>query len=127
MNICKCGSNKDYNECCGMYIDGNKIPETPEQLMRSRYTAYSLANIDYIMNTMHGKPLKNFDKLSTINWAQNITWQKLEVLDSRVQNNKGFVEFRAYYTDNSHNVILHELSEFKRKSGKWFYIDGVIK
>ena len=41
---CLCGSGIDYQHCCGFYHSGEKIPETAEALMRSRYTAYSLRN-----------------------------------------------------------------------------------
>lgn len=37
---CECGSKVAYEECCGPYHAGAKLPETAEKLMRSRYTAY---------------------------------------------------------------------------------------
>ena len=123
---CKCGSNKDYSDCCGIYIDGLKLPETPEQLMRSRYTAYATANIDYIVKTMQGKPLEGYDRQDAALWAQKVVWQKLEVLNSTIQKDKGFVEFKAYYNDASQDIVLHENSEFERKNGQWYYTDGQI-
>lgn len=123
---CKCGSSKSYSDCCGNYIDGLKLPETPEQLMRSRYTAYTMANIDYIIKTMQGKPLKGYNRKQSALWAQSVIWQRLEVLSTTMHKNKGFVEFKAYYNDASQDVILHENSEFARKNGQWYYIDGQI-
>lgn len=52
---CPCKSGKRYADCCEPFITRINLPETPEQLMRSRYTAYSQANIDYIMGTMKGE------------------------------------------------------------------------
>ncbi|AUR51314.1 YchJ family protein [Aquella oligotrophica] len=123
---CKCGSNKDYQVCCGIYINDNKLPDTPEQLMRSRYTAYTMANIDYIVKTMQGKPLVAYDQKESTLWAQSVIWQKLEVLNSSMNNDQGVVEFKAYYNDANRNVILHEISQFRRKDGRWYYIDGEI-
>ncbi len=36
---CPCGSGQAFKECCQRYHDG-ELPETPEKLMRSRYSAY---------------------------------------------------------------------------------------
>ena len=114
-------------DCCGAYLTGVKLPTTPEQLMRSRYTAYATCNIDYIVKTMYGKPLDGFNQNDVQLWAKEITWLKLEVLDSKLENEKtGFVEFKAYYLEHEKHVILHEISKFQRKDGKWFYTDGTI-
>ncbi|MCX8514486.1 MAG: YchJ family metal-binding protein [Burkholderiales bacterium] len=124
---CKCGSNKDYKDCCGLYISGLKLPHLPEQLMRSRYTAYSVRNIDYIAKSMCGKAITGFNIKEAEIWAQQVIWQKLEIIaTSLASKTKGFVEFKAYFTDNQQPHILHEISEFHFKNGKWFYVDGVI-
>lgn len=123
---CKCGSSRDYLACCGIYINGVKLPETPEQLMRSRYTAYTTANIDYILKTMQGKPLKGYDRKQSLIWAQRVVWQRLEILNSTTHKDKGIVKFKAHYIDNGHEIILHEISKFERKNGQWYYVDGQI-
>ena len=73
-SICKCDTGKNYLDCCGAYITNVKVPETPEQLMRSRYTAFATGNIDYIAKTMSGQALGSFtvedDRLDT----NEITW-----------------------------------------------------
>jgi SEC-C motif-containing protein len=124
--LCKCGSGIEYQNCCGQYIDGNLLPETPEQLMRSRYTSYVLDKIEYIVKTMQGKALKKFKPSKSDLNEHKIEWQKLEVIKHIMQNNKGFVEFKAYYLDGGQLNCMHELSEFKRKNGQWYYIDGEI-
>ena len=48
MNVCVCGSMKNSELCCAQYIDGEESAPTAESLMRSRYTAYTQGNIDYI-------------------------------------------------------------------------------
>lgn len=45
INDCPCGSQIEYKSCCGVYHQGARVAPTPEALMRSRYTAYSLGNI----------------------------------------------------------------------------------
>ncbi len=127
MTLCPCGSKKTYENCCGLYIEKAQVPETPEQLMRSRYTAYSLAKIDYIKQTMKGKALIGFDELNAKRWAQNVTWLGLEVIQTpSVSGNIGFVEFAARFLENNRIKTIHERSEFHKEDGYWFYISGSI-
>lgn len=124
---CKCGSNKNYQDCCRIYISGAKLPDSPEQLMRSRYTAYSTSNIDYIAKTMCGKAIDGFNRQEAELWSKQVTWQKLEVISAKlVSKIKGFVEFKAYFIDDQQQLILHEISEFHYINGRWFYVDGAI-
>ena len=48
---CPCTSKKPYDRCCGPYHSGGKVPETAEQLMRSRFSAYALGKADYLRTT----------------------------------------------------------------------------
>ncbi len=124
MKLCPCSSGKNFADCCEPFIRGDSLPETPEKLMRSRYTAYSLANMDYIARTMQGVPLENFDKENAEKWAKSVEWQKLKVLNASVEPPHGFVEFMVYYSDNGKNQILHEKSEFLLVNDRWYYVDG---
>ncbi|MCD4676693.1 MAG: hypothetical protein K8S18_11970, partial [Desulfobacula sp.] len=47
---CYCGSQKFYEECCFPFISGSLIPKNPEQLMRSRYSAFCIKNIEYLIS-----------------------------------------------------------------------------
>jgi SEC-C motif domain protein len=124
MPNCPCGSSKNYASCCGLYIDDGKLPETPEILMRSRYTAYSQANIDYIQRTMKGPALDHFNAEAAKQWATIVKWLELEVLHSNVQKTKGYVEFIAYFNEQGKKNSIHELSEFHEINGQWYYVDG---
>ncbi len=124
---CPCGSNKKYSECCGTYIDDHKDAETPEKLMRSRYTAYTQANIDYIIKTMKGPALNHFDAESARKWAATVEWLGLEVLHTITNTTKGYVEFIAHFDERGEKNCIHELSEFRRINGRWYYVDGKHK
>lgn len=127
MNQCPCGSQINYATCCGRYIDNQESPDTPELLMRSRYTAYSQAKIDYIQKTMQGKPLEGFNATEVADWTQKITWTGLEVVKTYMDEKNedlGYVEFIASYQEHGKVQTIHELSQFQRQEGKWFYIDG---
>jgi len=119
---CPCGTNKTYSECCDKFISGQMRPTTPEELMRSRYTAYTQANIDYIIQTMQGAALKGFDAESAQLWAKQVHWKRLKVIKSRFGKSRGYVEFRAYYSLNNQAHIMHEISEFYFDHERWYYI-----
>ena len=126
MSPCPCGSQNTYEHCCGLYLDKNQLPQTPEQLMRSRYTAYSLGKIDYIKNSMKGKALMGFNEQDAEEWAKSVTWIKLEVLKSSMTSDDiGFVEFVAHFSEQNQEKTIHELSEFHKENNRWFYTNGI--
>ncbi|KTC81605.1 YchJ family protein [Legionella brunensis] len=127
MNKCPCGSALDYLTCCGTYIEGFSVPQTPEALMRSRYTAYSQANIDYIKQTMRGQPLIGFNETEAAVWAKQVIWLGLQVIkafNDEANPNKGYVEFIARFKENNRLQTIHELSEFQCIDSVWFYTAG---
>lgn len=125
MTNCPCCSDKDYADCCGPYLEGQSIPPTPEALMRSRYTAYTKADMDYVQKTMKGKVLRAFNAKDAKQWALTAKWQGLEIIDApSVPSNqtKGFVTFVARYLDGNEPQALYEHSEFHKEGERWFYV-----
>ncbi|MEK6509662.1 YchJ family protein [Myroides sp. C4067] len=121
---CYCCSGNAYSECCEPYVTNTKAPSTAEQLMRSRYTAYALANAIYIINTTHPKTRHFHSKKAILQWAKENTWQRLEILVSEESR----VVFKAYYKDAEGNVCEHyEDSLFEMLGGKWYYVSGTFK
>ena len=68
-NSCPCGSGSSLNACCKPVIDGTAKAPTAEALMRSRYTAYTLQDINYLASTLDPNQLRDFDKDGTAMWA----------------------------------------------------------
>lgn len=129
MMHCPCGTKKDYSECCGAYIEGTKVPPSPEALMRSRYTAFSSSNMDYIASTMKGTAAKDFDPVDAGSWSKKAKWLGLNIVNaSPLQDNgtKGYVEFIANFRLEGREQRIHEVSEFKLQDGRWYYIDGQL-
>jgi SEC-C motif-containing protein len=128
LTCCPCGSKLGYSECCGRYIDGEQVPATAEALMRSRYVAYSQANIGYIEATMCGKAAENFDAAEAAQWAKKAKWQRLKVLKvfgHPTDEDCCYVTFTAHYIWEGRAQKLSETSEFKRVDGRWFYTRSV--
>lgn len=125
MTLCPCGSKIDYAACCGLYIESGRAAPSPEALMRSRYTAYTRANIEYIKNTMKGSALLHFQEIQAKNWAERVKWLGLKVIKTiNDKDNQGHVEFIATFLEGGKVESIHELSEFLLEEGRWFYVDG---
>ncbi|NNM59120.1 MAG: hypothetical protein HKM04_04830 [Legionellales bacterium] len=126
MTTCPCCSGKTYQDCCEPYLTLNKPAPDPEALMRSRYTAHTLANVEYLKNTMKDKAAEHFDPVKTLRFAKDSEWQGLDVVRSyQPFPTTGYVEFVAHYNDaKGRHQHLHELSEFKLEDGQWYYVDG---
>lgn len=123
---CPCGTGKTYVECCQPYHDGEADAPTPEALMRSRYAAYALKLIDYLEDTLDPQTSEDFDREATRKWAEESTFEKLEVLGASEEGNKGFVEFKAHFVVGAERHCHHEKSRFRKQAGRWYFREGRI-
>jgi len=118
---CYCGNPIPFSDCCEPYIKGNKAAPTAETLMRSRYSAYAVHAIEYLLKTTHISQRKYHSKKDIEQWAVTNQWVKLEVLKATEKT----VEFKAYFLDTQlQPQVHHEKSTFKQQNGNWFYVDG---
>ena len=116
---CYCGSEHSFQKCCEKFIENSQLPDTPEQLMRSRYTAYRLKDEDYLLKTWHEST-----RPETLDLKEDSTqWLKLKIISARDSS----VHFVAYFMQDSLNkekiYALTEESHFS-KERNWFYLDG---
>ena len=118
---CPCGGEA-LETCCGRFISGGQLPETPEQLMRSRYTAYVLADEAYLRATWDPATCPNEPLIDS-----GIKWIGLEVRASQHEGDEGTVEFIARAKVGGRARRLHETSRFVRRDGRWLYVDGDFK
>ena len=128
INLCPCNSGQAFVSCCGIYHSGHSIPETAEQLMRSRYTAYVNCNADYLLETLH--PEKHTPEiLSELkNSFKDITWsglQIVELIDGGLKDETGVVSFQAFYESPSGKFRMDEKSLFTKISGRWYYREAM--
>ncbi|MGK0291312.1 MAG: SEC-C motif-containing protein [bacterium] len=127
MNVCPCGSQDQFEECCAPLLAEEKQAETAEQLMRSRYTAYTTKNVDYIIATTLPKNRNNCDLEGMKEWAESATWEKLEIVQTKAgqtEDKAGEVEFIAHFSQKEEKKVHHELSTFTKENGQWFFESG---
>lgn len=116
---CPCGG-ADYAQCCGRFINEGQVPQTAEQLMRSRYSAYVLHDEAYLKATWHSGTRPTED----VAQDDGVKWLGLEVRKHVPDGDKATVEFVARFKVGGRAQRLHEVSRFVREDGRWFYVDG---
>lgn len=123
MQNCYCNSEKKFSNCCGPIISGKASRNSAEICMRSRYTAFCLKNIDYIVASTFPTQRKYYPKKSLESWTNSVSWLKLEILSA----SENRVEFKAYFTENSYVIQTHhEKSLFKEENGNWYFYAGEV-
>ena len=126
--ICACGSKQNYINCCGAIISGKRNATTCLELMKSRYTAYTKADINYLLLSHHSKtrpPQKEGKSIKQ--WAESVRWMQLVIVNSwngLAHDNEGYVEFKALYFEAGQIGQIYEKSLFQRENGKWVYVSG---
>jgi len=116
---CPCGG-ETYQQCCGRFIEGGELPRTAEQLMRSRYSAYTLRNEAYLKASWHASTRPG----ESLAQDDGSKWLGLEVRRHVPDGERATVEFVARYKIGGRAHRLQEISNFVREDGKWFYVDG---
>lgn len=128
MGKCSCGSLKSYEECCERFISGKATPETAEELMKSRYTAYTIHDIDYIMNTHEPSRLNEISREILADWSNSSKWISLEIVkteNGEMNDKEGIVEFIAKYEIHGAVHSHHEKSRFVKLENKWYYSEAL--
>jgi SEC-C motif domain protein len=127
---CPCCSGKSYRDCCSIYHQG-KDAESALSLMRSRYSAYALNNVEYIVRTTHPRHpaiAQNLNqwKEEILNFSMNTEFEKLEILDSKELSGRAIVVFIAHLKQNDKDTSFTERSFFSRVGGRWVYVNGDV-
>ena len=125
MEDCPCGNNKTYAACCKLAHQSHKTVTTAEQLMRSRYTAFTMANGDYLMESHHISTRPVNEKEAIVAWAKSVDWVRLEICSKSAGtaiNTTGTVRFKAYFRENGKLNFIKEHSKFIRENDCWYYL-----
>ena len=113
--ICPCSSNKVYKNCCQKAHLNIETVLTAEALMRSRYSAFVLADIAYLHKSHHSST-----RLSKKEYKELETWTKLEILNST----ENTVYFKDYFIENGTLEVIKEHSVFCKEHNYWVYLEA---
>lgn len=130
MTTCPCQSGKTLEACCGRFLSRKEQPETAEELMRSRYSAFVRRDIAYLKETLWPKLQKSLDVAGLAEWAETKQWIGLEILRTEAggpDDTRGMVLFIARSLDGGKVTEHRENSAFRKKKGRWYYVSAVTE
>ncbi|KAL3907760.1 MAG: hypothetical protein SGILL_008745 [Bacillariaceae sp.] len=149
---CPCGtSSATYENCCQPLHDDPTKCQTPLDVLKSRYSAFSYRKIGHILATTHPK-CRDYQQ-DKVAWAKDLNkagmfdsfdFVKLEVMEeeSSRDNDKAYIDFQVTMRGRDNNVeqrsaasvageetTIRERSQFLRdsSSGAWTYSGGDVR
>jgi len=138
---CFCGTNLAFEACCQPLINQNKRAQTPEQLMRSRFSAYVTGEYQYIFATYAKQSQSQLTEEDIQHSGEDSHWLALVIYTSDIVANvkEQFVEFSAFYIADDNLYEMREKSRFvleeinsrldgqpNDSNAQWRYVDGDI-
>ncbi|MDX1295478.1 MAG: YchJ family protein, partial [Sulfurimonadaceae bacterium] len=124
--LCPCGSEKEYETCCGEIHRGERKAESALELMKSRYSAFVVGNGRYLVDTAVPENRYEADVALIEEHAKQTQWLGLQIVDSSESEETATVEFKAFYKEEENIKVLHEKSRFVKTDGAWFYAEGEL-
>jgi SEC-C motif domain protein len=127
--ICPCGSGQPLALCCGRYHAGT-LPPSAEALMRSRYSAYALGLVDYLVRSTLPAQQDSLDQEAIRAWSLASTWLGLDVEQAQLiegEPRHAYVTFTARWRDPSGEHSHRERSAFVCNNGNWYFIDPTVE
>ena len=124
--FCPCNPSILYNECCGKVHQSIFSAKRAEQLMRSRYSAFVLDNMNFLKLSHATISVNSFDFKSVSKWTKKVNWLKLDILsinNGEEFDDNGYVEFKAYFLENRKVDFIHGKSRFIKQANHWVYLD----
>jgi SEC-C motif-containing protein len=115
--------------CCEPIIQQKKKAATAEQLMRSRYSAYALGHVDWIIESQSPDGRQFVDRNATEQWSKRAKWHKLEVVWAC--RTVGWTTPRASSTSRPTTRLPARTSRTTRSrasariDGAWYFVDGI--
>ena len=127
-SLCPCQSGKPYLDCCQPFHLHQSIPDSAEKLMRSRYAAYTLVNIPYIVETTVPAQQALLDQPVMQLWGEETDWAGLEIITHQpfVSKIHSWVEFKAFFNTENGIDAHHERSLFVLIERRWYFVDPTV-
>ena len=123
---CPCGAKATIDKHCLPIIEGKAKPETAERLMRARFTAYSMGDVDFLIRTTAAEFREKLDADELEEYCDSIRCISLKVLATEAGGPKdetGVVKFHASLMVNDKRTLHSEVSHFHREGGDWVYAE----
>lgn len=96
---------------------------TAEWLMRSRYTAFAVGDVPYLLRSWHAST-----RPASLELDVDQRWFRLDIVSTTrgaLLDQEGTVEFRAFSKLGGEVSEQHEVSRFVKENGRWSYLGAV--
>lgn len=95
--------------------------------MRSRYSAFALQNVEYLLTTQAEEGQRADQRLQLESSIRSLKWLALHILACQAEPYDpagAWVEFVAFYQQGPNIQQLHEKSLFVWRQQQWYYLKG---
>lgn len=123
---CPCHSGQAFNSCCEPYLTNHQHAVIAEALMRSRFSAYTLGEFQYIYDTYGEEEQKNLSVELLKEGSDEQQWMNLVIHEAKEDASPKQVTFSAFYLMADDLYELKERSYFATEYDKLKYISGDI-
>lgn len=98
---CGCGSGSAYSKCCGIQHMSFESSNTPEQVLRARYTAFKYGLADYIIDSTHtsNEDFQKFMVAARATKRSGAERWKREILQLKEKEDLGFLGLDVVSTE----------------------------
>lgn len=97
--------------------------------MRSRYTAFAMGEVGYLLATWADETRANINAQQLNDSCSSTEYLSLKILSKSAGTRThidGKVEFSVCYKSKSKTHTHHEFSRFVKTNGCWKYLDGDV-
>lgn len=124
--LCPCGDGNAYADCCQPLHQGQPAAHAG-RLMRSRYSAYALGLLDYLVDSTLPAQQAQLDRHAMEQWSRESQWLGLQLVQEDITSGsatRAQVTFTAHWADPDGSEQRHlECSDFCRIGERWYFID----
>jgi len=130
---CPCGSGRSYKTCCAPFHQGAEPPD-PTSLVRARYSAFALGEIDFLHRTLHEdhpdriKHSRDHVLAALRAASASFKYMGLEIREAHDADEHGIarVVYRARIFRKGSDVSFVERAEFRNDGEGWRYLGGKV-
>ncbi len=122
---CPCCSGYSFADCCKPMLSDYSPADTPEKLMRSRYTAFVMHDHEYLLRTWLKNNRPRFIKVEI-----NTTWLNLEITKAALPSPEESIAHVSFIASFLQAGVFHKMKEtssFVLIDDQWYYRDGDTK
>src|SRR4051794_10242696 len=130
---CPCGSGEPYAACCRPFHRGLAEPPLPAALVRARFCAFALKEVDFLVRTLDAQhPDRSRDegalRRELRDAAQRFRYIRLTLLDAppAEPGSEATVTFHAELFEKGKPRGFQERSVFRHDGKGWRYLRGDV-